>query len=193
MPRSAIAGNSLHYASAKGDTKMPDIQNFLTITVEFIVISSFLLMALNCIISSNPPLPPVQLHQPEALSPLADTETITLPVPLSTDKQTVSAAPAAVPISLVHPNAVEDVDPWLLPYSQPPIIITTTGAAPQPLRPLPPAPGQLDPAALKLYKLHGKQVVLVEDITAALPPGLKSYKLHGKQVVRLADLELAIA
>lgn len=176
---------------------MPDIQNFLTTVIEFVVISSFVLLALDYVVNSTPPLPPVQLQpKPEALSPLAGTEeTIVLQVSLSTDKQIIAPTSIVVPTLTANANlnsTSDDVDPWLLP-SQLPVNTLIFEAAPQPLRLLPPAHQQLDLSTLKLYKLHKHSVVRVEDIRTALPPGLKSYKLHGKQVVRLAELESAIA
>lgn len=46
-----------------------------------------------------------------------------------------------------------------------------------------------DLSQLKLYKLHGQSVLLVEDLPIPLPANTKAYRLRGKECVRLADLE----
>lgn len=45
-----------------------------------------------------------------------------------------------------------------------------------------------DLSQLKLYKLHGQAVVMIEDLPMPIP-ALKAYRLRGKECVRLADLE----
>ena len=178
---------------------MQAIQDSLTLAIELVFITFFMLIAFdilnqarclgNYYISTNwqPPkniaLTDTQFDVPTSLDFAA-----LLPLPKSTSEGVILSAINSTSLSDIHLS-----DPWTLPVEKlltPPLRSLNLT---EPMLLLPPArQPQQKMAELKLYKLRSHSVVRVEDVHVPVPPGLKRYQLHGFSVVRLDDLEAAI-
>ena len=178
---------------------MQDIQDCLTLAIELVFITFFMLIAFDILNQArclgnyyiptnwqppeNIPVADAQFDVPTSLDLAA-----LLPLPKSTSEDVILSA-----INSTSLNNIELPDPWTLPVDEllmPPL---RNPNLTERMLLLPPArQPQQKIAELKLYKLRSHSVVRLEDIPIPVPPGLKRYQLHGFSVVRLDDLEAAI-